>query len=123
MKKPILLSILCFLFFFSTNAAIFTVIVNTDGVGAGTFRWAITQANLTAAKDTIKFNAAFTITPATNYPVISFPLCIDGFSATGAVQGALGTGTRVLKIILNGSGSSTVYGLQITAGNCEIKGL
>jgi len=123
MKKTILLTVIGFLFFFSTNAAIFTVTVNTDGVGAGTLRWAITQSNLTAAKDTIKFNAAFTITPASNYPVISFPLCIDGFSATGATQGALGTGTRVLKVILNGSGSSTIYGLQITASNCEIKGL
>ena len=123
MKKTILLTVIGFLFFFSTNAAIFTVTVNTDGVGAGTLRWAITQANLTAAKDTIKFNAAFTITPASNYPVISFPLCIDGFSATGATQGALGTGARILKVILNGSGSSTIYGLQITASNCEIKGL
>ena len=124
MKKTILLTIIGFLFFYTSKAAIFTVTGTSDNAAiSGSLRWAITQANLTAAKDTIKFSAAFTITPGSNYPVISFPLCIDGFSATGATQGALGTGTRVLKVILNGAGSNTIYGLQITASNCEIKGL
>ena len=124
MKKSLLLTIIGFLFFYSSKAAIFTVTGTSDNAAtSGSFRWCITQANLTAAKDTIKFSIAGTFSPATNYPVISFPLCIDGFSAPLAVQGQLGAGTRVMKVIINGAGSTTVYGLQITAGNCEIKGL
>ena len=126
MKKTILLTILGFLFFYSSMAAIFTVTTTGDGVGAGTIRKAISDAELTAAKDTIRFTVIGTWTPASNYPTITKPLCIDGFTNGGtntSVQGQLGTGTRVLKIILNGSGSTSIYGLQITASNCEIKGL
>ena len=124
MKKIVLLIVYGLLIFYKSDAAIFTVTTNSDNAATnGSLRWAITQANLTAAKDTIRFSTALTITPASNYPVISFPLCIDGFTGSGAVQGALGTGTRVMKIIINGSGSTTTYGLQITASNCEIDGI
>ena len=126
MKKTILLTILGSLFFYSSMAAIFTVTTNSDGTGAGTLRKAISNAELTAALDTIVFSVAGTWTPASNYPTITKPLCIDGFTNGGtntSVQGQLGTAVRQLKIILNGSGSSTIYGLQITASNCEIKGL
>ena len=126
MKKTILLTILGFLFFYSSMAAIFTVTNTSDGVGGGTIRKAISDAELTAAKDTIRFTVAGTWTPLSNYPIITKPLCIDGFTNGGtntSVQGQLGTATRVLKIILNGSGSTSIYGLQITASNCEIKGL
>ena len=110
-----------------TKAAIFSVTSTGDGTGSGTLRWAITQANLTAAKDTINFAITgagpHTITPGSNYPVISFPLIINGFSQSGSVQAQLGTSTRVMKIIIDGPGNATVYGFQITASNCEISGL
>lgn len=127
MKKTILSSLIILFFYQTVNATIFTVDTNSDvssGTGTtGSLRWCITQANLTAAKDTINFSIASTWTVGSNYPVITYPLCINGFSAPGAVQGQLGTGARQLKIILNGAGSSSIYGFQITAANCEIKGL
>lgn len=121
---------LLLILFFSSNlkAAIFTVTNTTDvATTAGSLRWCITQANLTAAKDTINFNISgtgpFTITSASNYPTISYPLVINGFSQPGAVQGQLGTGTRVMQIIIDGPGTNSVYGFQVTASNCEISGL
>ncbi len=123
MKKTILVTIIGFLFFYASKAAIFTVSNTGDGTGAGTLRTAITNAELTAAKDTINFTVAGTWTVASNYPVITKPLCINGFSAPGAIQGQLGTAVRQLRVILNGPGTALVYGLQITASNCEIKGL
>ena len=124
MKKIILLTIYGLFFFCKTHAAIFTVTNVSDNAGtANSLRWCITQANLTAAKDTIKFTTFIAFAPATSYPAKIYPLCIDGFSATGAVQGALGAGTRVLKVVINGPGDATTYGLNITTNNCEIKGI
>ena len=127
MKKNLLLAIFGFVFFFSSQATVYTVNTNNDantgGGTTGTLRWCIVQANSTPAADTINFSYAGTFTVASNYPVISSPLTINGFSAPGAVQGQLGAGSRVMKIILNGPGTSSVYGLQITANNCEISGL
>ena len=125
MKKFILFSLTC-LFFHTPYAAIFDCNSTSDANGNSstrTLRYCITQANLTAAKDTINFSVAGTWTVATVYPTISYPLCINGFSAPGAVQGQLGTAVRQLKVVLNGPSGSTVNGFNITASNCEIKGL
>ncbi len=109
------------------NAAVFSVTSTGDGTGTGTLRWAITQANNTVAKDTITFAITgagpHTILPGSNYEVILYPLVIDGYSQSGSVQGQLGTSTRVLKIIINGPGNSTVFGFQITSNDCIISGL
>lgn len=124
--------ILCFLASFpEARAGQFVVNstsdANTGAGNTGTLRYCITQANLTGAKDTITFaipgSGPFTLTVVSNYPTISQPLYINGTSQSGTVQGQLGTGTRVMQIILNGPGSNTVYGFQITANNCEISGL
>ena len=126
MKKTVHLTILGFLFFHVSNAAIFDCNSTSDANGNSstrTLRYCITQANLTAAKDTINFSVSGTWTVGSNYPVISYPLYINGYSAPGATQGQLGTGTRVLTVVLNGPGNSTVYGFDITASNCEISGL
>lgn len=84
-----------------TRAAIFTV-TSTNNSGAGTFRQAITDANLTAALDTIRFN----ILPAGNLfetsglnsyavivltsslPTISQPVLIDGLTQPNTNLGA-----------------------------------
>ena len=127
MKKTVLLSFLILLLFNNASALTYTVNSTSDassGSGTtGTLRWCITQANSTGTADIINFSIAGTFNVGSNYPVITQPLTINGFSAPGAIQGALGTATRVMKIILNGPGSSSVYGLQITASNCTISGL
>ncbi len=131
MKNLILILLLSISIIHNAAATVFTVNgtgdANSGSGTTGTLRWCITQANLTAAKDTINFAIAgagpHTLTVGSNYPAISFPLFINGFSQSGSVQGQLGTGTRVIKIILNGPGNNSVYGLQITTTNCEIAGL
>ena len=126
MKKILLFAVLSILLLHHSYATVFDCNSTSDANGNSstrTLRYCITQANLTSAKDTINFSVAGTWTVGSNYPVISYPLCINGFTAPLAVQGQLGTGVRQLKVILNGGGSSTVYGFQITAANCEIKGL
>ncbi len=127
MKRIFTSFLFIFLCYCKADAAIFTVTSTGDGTGAGTLRWAIIQANNTVAKDTINFAIAgagpHTINPGSNYEVIIYPLVINGYSQSGSVQGQLGTGTRVLKIIINGPGNSTVFGFQITASTCVISGL
>jgi parallel beta-helix repeat protein len=130
MKKTILLTLLSFLFFHNTYAAIFSCNSTSDANGNSstrTLRYCITQANLTSAKDTINFSLGaggpYTITVGSNLPVISFPLVINGASQSGYVQGQLGTGVRSLRVILSGPGDGVVYGLQITASNCEVNSL
>lgn len=125
-KTPsvLILVLLCTQF---AKAATFTVTNIGDGAGtSGTLRWAITQANLTTTKDIINFNLAspYTINvPTTSLPAITQPIIINGFSQATSVQGQLGTGTRVNKILLTGPGNNAVYGLIITANDCEVGGL
>lgn len=129
MKKfftSVLLIVLCC----KVNATIYTVNLNTDVTGTATnrtLRYCITQANSNVGKDTIDFaltgGGPYTITIGSNLPVITDPLVIRGFTQAGSVQGQLGTGTRVMQVILNGPGNNTVYGLQLTASNCDISGL
>ena len=131
MRKNLLLFLLFLVSYYNTKAVIFTVNTTSDAnVGAGntgTLRWCIIQANLTAAKDTINFALGvagpYTLNVASNYAVITQPLYINGFSQANSVQAALGTGNRVMKVILNGPGGNTVYGLQITSSNCVVAGL
>ena len=128
--KKFFTSFLLICFCCKVNATIYTVNNNTDVVGSATtrtLRYCITTANSNVGKDTIDFlltgGGPYTITIASNLPVISDPLVIRGFTQSGAVQGQLGTGTRVMQVILNGPGNNTVYGLQFTASNCEVSGL
>ncbi|HUS02073.1 MAG TPA: GEVED domain-containing protein [Chitinophagaceae bacterium] len=126
MKKTILFSLLCLLFFQNTYSAIFDCNSTAGSAGSSgtrTLTYCITQANLTAAKDTINFSVAGTWSVTVVLPTIIYPLCINGFTAPGAVQGQLGTAVRQLKVVLNGPSGSTVNGFNITASNCEIKGL
>lgn len=131
MKRILFINLILLFCLTTCEAAQFIVNSTSDansGAGnTGTLRYCITQANLTAAKDTITFSLTgggpYTLTVATNYPVISQPLYINGTSQAGTVQGQLGTGTRVMEVILNGPGNSTVYGFQITASNSSISGL
>src|SRR5438270_9827581 len=118
--KKIFTSVLLIIFICTTTSATqYTVNSTSDastGAGtSGTLRWCIAQANVASGKDTINFSVSGTFTVGSNYPVISYPLYINGYSSSGTTQGQLGTSTRVLNVVLNGPGNNTVFGLQITA--------
>lgn len=85
----------------SIQAAIYTV-VNTNDAGAGSLRQAITDANANAGADIINFNITgtgpFTITLSSLLPLIAGPTVIDGYTQTGAVQGAIGSRTVMIAI-------------------------
>jgi hypothetical protein len=117
------------------GAATFNV-TNTSDSGAGSLRQAITDANANAGVDTIAFNVTgagcdgagvCTITPATQLPIITSPVLIDGYTQSGAspntnAQGALNT---VLKIVVSGANLPGANGLAIVAGSAgsTIRGL
>jgi hypothetical protein len=63
--------------------ATFAVTHNGD-TGSGSLRWAIQQANATAAADVISFNlSSTTISPLTTLPAITQPVTIDGTTQPG----------------------------------------
>lgn len=127
MKKNILFSFFCLLLSAKLSATTYTVTSTGDGTGSGTLRWAINQANGNAGADIINFSLGsagpYTITIGSNLPTITEQVTINGYSNPNAVQGQLGNGTRVMKVVLNGPAGSTVNGLTITASNCVISGL
>src|SRR2546421_8482925 len=104
---------------FSVKANTFTVTVTSD-IGTGSLRQAIIDANGHAGLDIITFNipvgGIHTIAPLTPLPTITDPVVIDGTTQPGF------TGMPVIE--LNGSGAgSSASGLEITAGNCTVRGL
>lgn len=109
------------------NAATFTVSNGGDS-GGGTLRQAILDANATAEADIITFSGALTITPTTPLPAIINPVTIDGYtSVPGATQNTATTGNGfngTLVVELEGSmAGDSAIGLQISSGNCLIRGL
>jgi hypothetical protein len=97
--------------------ATFSVTSNADTNTAGTLRWAINQANLTAAADVISFNlAATTISPTTALPTISQPVTIDGTTQPGYAGAPL--------VTLNGANAPTAgAGFFVTGTDVVIRGL
>jgi hypothetical protein len=113
-------------------AATFTV-TNTNDSGAGSLRQAILDANANPGLDTIDFtitgSGVHTITPATQLPVVTDAVFIDGYSQPGSSANTLAVGDdAVLRIELDGTtvgpggtglafdgpnGGSTVRGLVI----------
>jgi uncharacterized repeat protein (TIGR01451 family) len=111
------------------QAATFTVI-NTNDLGLGSLRQAITDANGNAGTDTITFAipgaGVQTITPATALPNITEAVIIDGYGQAGSSPNSLATGDNaVILIELNGSNVSGGTGLNFTAAvnGGEVKGL
>ena len=93
----------------NTQAATFTVTTNADS-GAGSLRTAITGANAAAGLDTIQFNISGagvqTISLASQLPVITSPVIIDGTTQPGANCTTVGG----LLIELNGAGAGATAG-------------
>jgi YVTN family beta-propeller protein len=108
------------------------IVTNTNDSGAGSLRSAILTANALpngSEPDEITFAISgagpHTITPLSELPTITDPVFINGYSQLGSSANTNGPsqGTNaVLKIVLDGNGLSA-HGLQITAGNSEVRGL
>ncbi|MFH0954238.1 MAG: hypothetical protein V1873_07910 [Verrucomicrobiota bacterium] len=104
----------------AADGATYTVTNGTD-VGLGTLRWAIEQANTTAAKDLIVFDIPpagllATIQPTNALPAITNAVDIDGTSQTG-VDCPPG-------VELRGTLAGNVNGLVISnTADCDIHGL
>ena len=106
------------------SAATFEVTRPNDNAGARTLRWAINQANQTAALDTIKFAlpgaGPHVIALAGNLPQITQPVTIDGYTQPGAAQGDADT-PPVLQVVLDANAAT--YGLEVAADDSVIRGL
>jgi len=101
------------------SAATF-VVTNTDDVGPGSLRAAITAANATGASDTIKFNipgaGGHVITLASALPPITQPVVINGQTQPGFAG-------EPLVELHNGTGSASTTGLDVKAGPTKVLGL
>ena len=103
---------------------IFTVSNNGDA-GTGSLRAAILSANTNPGNDTIQFalpSTQLVITPATPLPSVSD----SGTVIDGTTQTNFNRTTAQPLVVINGSNLPTTQqqtGLNVTGGNCTIKGL
>ena len=95
------------------------LVTNTNDSGLGSLRQAIILANTAPGLDTIQFNIAgtppFAIRLQSALPIITDPVDIDGTTQPGFVK------TPVIE--LDGTSAGGGSGLQISAGNCIVRGL
>ena len=97
-------------------------VINTNDSGPGSLRQAILDANAAGGLDVINFNIAgtgvHTISPATDLPIITSPVVIDGYSQPGTSLNTHPTATNaVLRIELVGAGSAPGFnGLEFGCG-------
>lgn len=72
------------------------------GAGTGTLRQAIIDANNNAGADIISFNIAGagvkTLTLLAELPIMTSPVAINGYSQSGAAQGAIGSRTILIQV-------------------------
>src|SRR5262245_54629844 len=126
-----------------TDASAKTITVTGTGDaiavdGVVTLREAITAANTNAPSgdaaagdpgaDIISFNipggGIKTISPASELPVITESVTIDGYTQPGASPNTLAIGDdAILLIELSGTNAGATDGLTINATNCTIRGL
>src|SRR6185436_9609736 len=100
------------------SAAIFTVTTTNDS-GPGSLRQAISDANVAADVDTIRFNIGSgprSIGLISALPVLTQPVIIDGSTEPGFA------GSPIIE--LNGTGAgSTTSGLKISSSNCVVRSI
>ncbi len=124
--------ILCFTIFLSpiyVTGITFTV-TNTNDVGAGSLRNAITSANAAnGIPDTIDFNISgaglHTIYPQSQLPQLTDPagVFINGLTQGGADDGPNPPSSAILLIEINGAQAGASHGLWITSPNNIIQGI
>ncbi len=108
------------------EATVYTV-TNTNDSGAGSLRQAITDANTNGGQDSIHFAVPgpgpHTIQPASELPVVSDPVAIDGYTQSGASP-ATPSSPATLMIELDGTNAGlTAYGLVVSSGWTTVRGL
>jgi titin len=121
-RLPATLMVVAFLFHVgAVRGGTFTV-TNTADSGAGSLRWAITNANANPGPDTINFQiigaAPFTINLLSALPAVTDPVTID---ATTQPEW-LTSGTPVVELNGAAAGSSSV-GLQLNSASNSVLGL
>ena len=104
------------------SAATFNVTNTLDG-GAGSFRWAITNANTTPGSNVIAFKISgsgpFTLNVSNALPIITNVVFIDGTAETN-----FNASTAAPIVELNGArAGGNVIGLDIQSSNCTVRGL
>src|SRR5665213_2287327 len=76
------------------------VVTTTADTGAGSLRQAILDANTGGSAAAINFNipgtGPFIIKPATNFPNITVPITIDGYTEPGASANTLAAGDNAV---------------------------
>jgi len=101
----------------ASSAATFTVI-NTNDSGAGSLRQAILEANANVGTDTIVFNIGSgvqVIRPTSVLPIITDSIIIDGSTQPSF------SGTPL--IVIDGASAGSVNGLEIRAGNSQLRSI
>lgn len=106
------------------------VVTTTNDSGAGSLRDAITSANSNTGQDIIEFNiggaGVHTIKPTTQFPDITGPVVIDGYSQPGAARNTAATSDNaVLKIEIDGSLAASPLKLHFTSASSgsEVRGI
>jgi hypothetical protein len=118
-----------------TQAATFTV-TNTNNTGAGSLRQAITDSNAdntatVALPHNIQFAIAGagvkTIAPTSQFPGITRPVVIDGYSQAGSSANTLAVGDNSVHLIeLDGTNANPINGLvrfDNGSGGSNLRGL
>jgi titin len=103
----------------SADAATFTVI-NTNDSGVGSFRAAISNANLTLGSNFIAFaitTSGKTIKPNSPFQLVSNALTIDATTQTNYA------GTPLVELNGTNAGGSGFSGIFIVGSNCTVRGL
>ena len=113
----------------SLTAATFTV-TNTDDSGPGSLRQAIADANGNVGLDTIAFNipggGIHTIAPASDLPIVSDPVLIDGYTQPGTSANTDPIATNAVILIEIDGGGTLIDGINITgagANGSTVQGL
>jgi titin len=121
-RLPATLMVFAFLFHVgAVRGGTFTV-TNTADSGAGSLRWAITNANANPGPNTINFNISgtppYTINLLSALPAVTVQLTIDGTSQTNWAN----AGTPLVELNGAAAGSSSV-GLQLNSASNRVAGL
>ena len=129
MKRAFVAGVILFVAVSALHAGTFPV-TNTNDSGPGSLRQAILDANAAMGLDTITFNipgaGIHTISPASDLPIVSDPVLIDGYTQTGTSQNTDPIGTNAVILIEIDGGGTLSVGINVTgagANGSTVQGL
>ncbi|HXI51901.1 MAG TPA: right-handed parallel beta-helix repeat-containing protein, partial [Candidatus Saccharimonadales bacterium] len=102
-------------------------VINGNDTGAGSLRWAISNANLSTGPHLIQFriptNTVQVIRPVQPLPALEQAMVLDGYTQSNASP-KTASEAAVIRVELDGSGAGVLAnGLEIRASSCTIRGL